>query len=213
MADMRNKQSACWENTESYQFECELNAALAKYSAVEPRTGLEERILANVRAERAQTSNRSWWTWGFAAALATVIVVAAFVWRSGKPSPVITTKHPPTPAHRVDKPAANVVVSHHASHEGTLRGSNHVQITAGRDAHSNSARQTQPRLDRFPSRRPLSEQEQLLKSYVAAYPERAVLLARLRTEELRQDQVEEMKSFLSDNRGMDSEGNYDTTGR
>jgi hypothetical protein len=71
-----------------------------------------------------------------------------------------------------------------------------------------------PKLDQFPSPRPLSEQEKLLQSYVAEYPERAVLIARARTEALRQDQLEEMKGFPSGDRGTDSdERNYDTTDR
>ncbi len=64
-----------------------LDAALAKYAAVEPRTGLEDRILANLRAERTRVPDRAWWRWSVAGALAAVVVVAlALAWRSGKPS-------------------------------------------------------------------------------------------------------------------------------
>jgi len=74
-----------------------------------------------------------------------------------------------------------------------------------------------PRLDRFPSPEPLSEQERLLRNYVAQYPEQAVRLARLRSEALRQDQLEEMNAFPGD-RAPDSEErtdgrNNDTTRR
>jgi hypothetical protein len=34
-----------------------------------------------------------------------------------------------------------------------------------------------PRLDQFPSQRPLSEQEQLLKTYVSRFPKEAALIA------------------------------------
>jgi hypothetical protein len=34
------------------EFDRMLDAALAKYAAVEPRTGLEERVLANLRPSR-----------------------------------------------------------------------------------------------------------------------------------------------------------------
>ena len=47
-----------------------LDSALARYRAVEPREGLEERILANVRAADTRSMQRTWWHWGFTAALA-----------------------------------------------------------------------------------------------------------------------------------------------
>ena len=70
------------------------------------------------------------------------------------------------------------------------------------------------KLDRFPSPQPLSEQEKILASYVEKYPEEAVLLARARTEAVRQDQLEEMKAFPSGSRATNSEeGNSDSTER
>jgi len=39
------------------QADCEFDDALAKYARVEPRAGLEERILANLRAEQARVTN------------------------------------------------------------------------------------------------------------------------------------------------------------
>ena len=51
-----------------------------------------------------------------------------------------------------------------------------------------------PKLDQFPSPQPLSEQEKILESYVANYPEHAALIARARAEELRRDAAEEMGS-------------------
>jgi hypothetical protein len=62
-----------------------------------------------------------------------------------------------------------------------------------------------PKLDQFPSPQPLSEQEKILQSYVAENPEQAVLLARSRTEALRQDQLEEMNSFPAGARDTNSE--------
>jgi hypothetical protein len=51
-----------------------------------------------------------------------------------------------------------------------------------------------PKLDQFPSPRPLSEQEKILESYVTNYPEHAALIARARAEELRRDAAEEMNT-------------------
>jgi hypothetical protein len=62
-----------------------------------------------------------------------------------------------------------------------------------------------PKLEQFPAPQPLSEQEKLLQAYVAKYPEQAGLVARARTEELRQEQLEEINGFPAGDRDMDSE--------
>ena len=49
-----------------------LDAALAKYAAVEPRDGLEARILANLRTEQAESLRRVWWKWALVAATAAI---------------------------------------------------------------------------------------------------------------------------------------------
>jgi hypothetical protein len=54
-----------------------------------------------------------------------------------------------------------------------------------------------PKLDQFPSPQPLSEQEKLLASYVAAYPKQAALLAKLRTAELERERIEEQRKSQS----------------
>src|ERR1700757_4524333 len=52
-----------------------LDAALAKYVA-EPRAGLEERVLANLRAETARGAERAWWRWGVLAFVAAALLFA-----------------------------------------------------------------------------------------------------------------------------------------
>jgi hypothetical protein len=54
-----------------------------------------------------------------------------------------------------------------------------------------------PKLDQFPSPQPLSEQEKLLASYVAVYPKQAALLAKLRTEELERERIEQQSKSAS----------------
>jgi hypothetical protein len=61
-----------------------LDAALANYAAVEPRAGLENRVLSNLRAERSPVPDRAGWRWSVAGAL--IAVALALAWRSGKPS-------------------------------------------------------------------------------------------------------------------------------
>jgi hypothetical protein len=48
-----------------------------------------------------------------------------------------------------------------------------------------------PKLAQFPSPRPLSEQEKILMSYVAQYPQTAALVAQDRAEALERDLEEE----------------------
>jgi hypothetical protein len=50
-----------------------------------------------------------------------------------------------------------------------------------------------PKLDVFPSPRPLSEQERILESYVNQFRQEAVLIARARSELEIRDQQEEMR--------------------
>jgi hypothetical protein len=190
-----------------------LDAALAKYAATEPRAGLEERVLAAVRAERARGPDRAWWRWSMMAALAAMVIAAiTLVWKSDRPQHPVVANHPAnaTPAAKApatqagSKGKANPV---HLRERGAIR-------TAAPHPRSGVVMAGNPKLDQFPSPRPLSEQEKLLQSYVAEYPERAVLIARARTEALRQDQLEEIKGFPSGDRGTDSdERNYDTTDR
>lgn len=57
-----------------------LDEALSQYSAAEPRIGLEQRVMAHVRAEQeAHAGRRNWWRWmpAFAAIAAVLIVMVA----------------------------------------------------------------------------------------------------------------------------------------
>ena len=73
-----------------------LDAALAKYAAVEPRAGLEGRILANLRSQPVVSHHR-WWTWSMAAALAVILLVAiALTWKA-QPIPPVVVEHKPVP--------------------------------------------------------------------------------------------------------------------
>jgi len=55
-----------------------------------------------------------------------------------------------------------------------------------------------PKLEQFPSPQPLSEQEQILMSYVAKYPEKAALIAQARAEALQRDREEELAEAAKD---------------
>jgi len=205
------------DNAKHDELDRTLDAALAKYAAVEPREGLEDRVLANLRAERAQVPDRAWWRWSLAAALATVVVVAlALAWRSGGPSHRVV-ENPPSPTAQSAQTSAQVSSN---DDRPQIRGAQSVPQERG--AHRRAAIHhaqpkvviaVVPKLDQFPSPQPLSEQEKILKSYVAKYPEQAVLIARAVSEARRQDQLEEMRALFGDRTTDSEEPNNDTTER
>lgn len=213
----RNRDNAGWQS-ENDELGRELDAALAKYAAVEPRQGLEERVLANLRAEQAQVPDRAWWQWSVipAAAVAAVVVVAlALAWRSGQPSHPVVASDPAAPTQAPKEPATQVVS---IGAGNGVRPREHAAIprTAANTSHRNQFVAANPKLDQFPSPHPLSEQETILKDYVAKYPKQAALIARAANEALRRDQLEEvqMQPFASGDPATDSEQpNNSTTDR
>jgi hypothetical protein len=201
-------------NREQDELDRVLDAVLAKYAAAEPRDGLEERVLAHLRAERARVPDHAWWRWSAVAAVAAVIVVVlALSLRSDKPSRPIVVNHPSTPTEAPKERGAEIVSNAHRS--GILPLRSHARKrTVVRPSPPEVAVARSPKLEQFPSPQPLSEQEKLLCNYVAQNPEQAVLLARARTEALRQDRLEEINSFPSGGAVVDSEErNNGTTGR
>ncbi len=163
-----------------------LDAALSQYGKAEPRAGLESRVLANLQTERNQIAPRWrwWWAVGSATALA-AMVVAVWFWQSGRAvrpgatAGISTTTHreqargsiEPAPAAKIAHPAGGYPAKQVATHRPASRPLRNLSVAAT------------PKLDQFPSPRPLSEQEQILMSYVARYPENAALVAQAQAEE------------------------------
>jgi hypothetical protein len=175
-----------------------LEATLAKYAAVEPRAGLEERVLANLRAERAGIPDRAWWRWGLAGALTAVVLVVALAlaWRSGKPSPQQIVQHPSTIEQSPNVPQMPIVARDGHPAVQPVIGPTHT--AGGRHARPAAMAEANPKLDVFPSPRPLSEQEKFLESYVSQFHREAVLIARARAELEIRDQQEEMRDAGAD---------------
>jgi len=167
-----------------------LDAVLAKYTAAEPRVGLEERILANLRAERDRIPNRVWWRWAIAGVLAAIMIVGVtLTWRSAKPSQPTAANRPQSSLHESQKPGTEVTVQ-----DNTAQPHEHTPIRRATVRPPRTAvGEKSPKLDQFPSPQPLSEQEKILASYVNQYPEHASLIAQARMETLRRDQEEELR--------------------
>lgn len=171
-----------------------LESALGQYSKAEPRPGLENRVLANLQAERNRiASRRRWWAAGTAAALAAMM---AAVWigesaRERSPVPTVGKSSSHQEEFRASiqagtTPQAAPLARAYTAREVAKRK------PANRPMHY--AAGTTPKLAQFPSPQPLSEQERILMSYVAIYPKHAALVAQARTEALRQDRAEEMSA-------------------
>jgi hypothetical protein len=174
--------------SETAALDRELDAALARYAAVEPRAGIEARVLANLQAERELSAHSPWgWKPVTALAAAVLILAAVLAWTSGRRTQAVhresgATSHPQVAlnsANRPERPPTPFVKSE----------------SGGRRAHPvHRLATTVPKLEQFPSPQPLSEQEQMLANYVAKDPEHAVLVARARMAALHRDQSEEMQA-------------------
>jgi len=165
-----------------------LESALIQFGKAEPRVGLENRLLSNLRAERAQAYlRRPWWrALGMVASLAAILVAVRVEERDRERKPESTAATSTT--NRAEarelvqpRPIPQIV---HPAREVVLRRPAHRPT---RDL----AVASTPKLAQFPSPQPLSEQERILASYVAKYPEHAALVAQARAEALQQDSEEE----------------------
>ena len=185
-----------WHNKvdkQSHDEDGMLDAALAKYAAAEPRAGLEERILANLRSAETRATERMWPTWQIATALAVVLVVAAALalrW---------TRMAQPPSANQPSVPTVPVATEakHHQGNSATTREKAVRRKTRRPLEHEVVA--ANPKLDVFPSPLPPSEQEKILAIYVGHYPDRAALLAEARMDDLRRE-AEERRAIAAGER-------------
>lgn len=173
------------ENREHFVEE-QLDTALKHYGKVEPRAGLENRILANLGTERERLRAQRWLWWlapAAVAGLALVIGTATLLVRRQNvlaPASVATRVASPTANQRADETGMASI----GSSGGVPKGSS---LRAGRTSRKREAaapataetmpHQGLPRLEQFPSPRPLSSQEELLLAFVKQAPTEEVVMA------------------------------------
>jgi hypothetical protein len=170
-----------------------LESTLIQFGKAEPRVGLENRLLANLRAERAQAYlRRRWWrALGMVASLAAILVAVRVEERDRERKPESTAATSTTnraEARELVQPRPIPQIVHPATTHPAR------EVVRRRPAHRPTrdlAVASTPKLAQFPSPQPLSEQERILASYVAKYPEHAALVAQARAEALQQDSEEE----------------------
>ncbi len=161
-----------------------LSSALIEYANAEPRAGLEDRILANLQAQRRRITQRQRWWWAEAGAVATAAVIALSVWL-GQNNRAQTPGGPSIAA----RPSAGAEPRPLLSPDVPSRGCAVTRLFPVQPRRRSSARHpaAEPRavdskLDKFPAPAPLSDQEELLARYVEEFPQRAALIARAQTE-------------------------------
>lgn len=167
-----------------------LEAVLKQYSAAEPRSGLEERLLRNLHANPVKKASGHAWFIGATAVAAILLLAAAFMIEGHhKPAETVSegvaqrTIHPSIA--EVRKPGA---LGHFENGVSVTLGKSRNRATT----QTRSQSKAQPQWpSQFPSPQPLSEQEQLLAQYVNEKPKEAQRLARATTELLEQ----EMQAF------------------
>ncbi len=166
-----------------------LDTALKQYGKAEPRPGLENRILSNLHAERARQSLRPWW-WRPAAAVVAAAVFAA-AWLLPRRNPEVTGKAA-TPRQATisienkgpQRPAGSTVMTRTAP-RSPVRSRIRRQIAQPFSV---------PHLDQFPAPSALSEQEEMLVRYVREHRLEATMVARARSELLKQELEQFMPS-------------------
>jgi len=172
--------------TDDREVELWLSQALWQYGSIEPRPGLEGRVLACLSAENNQRSSRPGWWRVFAFSMAAMLALAWFwVGRMDKEQVEIpVTKHlaPPHPGGTTIG-----AVTPTRLNQDVVRGQRLNRTKVHPSAHPG----TQPKLETFPSAAPLNDQEKILALYVRRFPERAALVAQAQTDLRRRDELEQ----------------------
>jgi len=170
-----------------------LDAGLARYRNVQPRPGLENRILARLRTEQVVAPWRTD-AWRIGAGLAAAgailaLVFAAYRWRLQAP---ISVTQPPRPVRKVvasPKTAAVLPAQSFTRHHRDPGLERFAELQRGRadlvsksapvahfgkpgntEVAQSPAPQKEPRRDVFPSPAPLSQEERLLVSLLRQSP-------------------------------------------
>lgn len=147
-----------------------LDGALRQREIAEPRPGLEGRILARIALESQRHRTPKSWAWVFAtAAVAALLAVfGAGVRHDSEKAPPLEV----AAASRNSVPARGA----HSSAPASLRPGvrNHSERKRTRAVVGTIPA---PKLDHFPSPRPLSEQELALENYAERFPAEAALIA------------------------------------
>ena len=175
------------------QFDDLLDGALKRYGDVEPRVGLEGRVLARLTEGQARR-NRGWvWALG-AAAVATAFGVASIIWVAH------LSQVAPLKSASLPQKHESIVTGHSSpviKKQLTLQPTitHHSRRTPGLKVAE------EPKMRNFPSARAISGQELMLVDYVQRYPQEALLVVKQQDEfqqQVEQAEEEIAKTSISD---------------
>ena len=152
-----------------------LDSALQQYGNVQPRTGLEGRILAGLSV-RGRSARRRPWRLSFASALA-LGLIAIVIWVSGHGRVSNNEVHPPLLSGNSHQQSQKFDASR-TMPQTQKRPTPDVHPLLPRRAARAVTASAPPRLEQFPSPRPPTEQERLLKAYATESPNEALEIAR-----------------------------------
>ncbi|HEX3587895.1 MAG TPA: hypothetical protein VH024_17980 [Candidatus Angelobacter sp.] len=178
------------EKDKQMQIDEMLDSMLANYSSVEPRPGLETRILANLREAEEKEAPHGWWNfkWLWAGMVTAAIIVAAALingrWRVEPPTHVIVTTNQPAPQPEI-QPHAPIA----PKQVGKIHRRKPPVPTLPQDATLALSK----RPANFPTPVPLSEQERLMFTYLANTPQEIVI-----AQIPRNDDEKESEEFWAD---------------
>jgi hypothetical protein len=181
-----------------------LDAALKQYGEADPRTGLEGRVLANLRAESKRLAERRNWRRALAAVTAIIVVGTTIFFVRGRDvvKQAVPKHEAPGVTNASGAPNSDQTTPGRAAAKVTpsVAGRPRKLAAASRPARAVET-VAEPRLEQFPSPQPLSEQEEILASYIAQFPHEAVVVARAQTEIRKQNELE-MRQYSSGSAGM-----------
>ena len=161
-----------------------LDQALKQRGAVEPRPGLEGRILATLHAESNWMPAQTWrWrvAWFGLAAAGLIGATLFLAWRSSTGPHRTTEVQLPTKQDARPNPRPAELAT--AQPRRSPKRASTPRVIA-------RVLPRVPKLPQFPSPQPLSEQEEMLVRYVSQFPREAVLMARAQTALSKQESIE-----------------------
>jgi hypothetical protein len=166
-----------------------LDGALKQYGNVEPRLGLEGRVLANLAAQGSRARARSTWVWAVAGTCAVVVLAlwcGHLVALKSHSDVSVRVPHDVMAPRTLMPPVVKEASRHKDSRPRRRVWPRSMTVAA------------EPKLQQFPSSRPISEQELLVAEYTVRYPQEAMLVVQEQQnfeEQVRQAQRELQESL------------------
>ena len=152
------------------QFDDLLDGALKRYGEVEPRVGLQGRVLTRLAAHGNRMGHRS--IWALASVVATVAIGVGIWFEMHRQPP------PSFAAHETGVQSAVQKLEAVQSPRVVPPEPNVVKTRANIVRRSHATKENERRLPQFPSNNVLNQQELAIAQYVKQFPEQAMLIAK-----------------------------------